>query len=223
MPSPIRHPRRPPSDEGTGAAPGIVHPNDRILVEVSLSRTSAGSDWQGEAAGRSGSGRVAGISSIDGAWVSALPTAMGARASTRRSVSGFRAGNRRPEGPRVFRREIRCRPSVPIIHRVSCPCSCSEREPHVLLMALSLPEAGFASIAYATMAVCRVSSPDARLSALQGSAARHSSRNNKPARPPSTALLRPCGCGVDRIGLIERHRGRDGRGLGNTKTGDYHG
>src|SRR6202453_3249395 len=64
-----------------------------------------------------------------------------------------------------------------------------------------MPEAGYASISYAAMAAGRVSSPDARFSALQGSAARHSSRNNNPSRPPSSAALRPCGCGVDRFGL----------------------
>src|ERR1700677_5154978 len=80
-----------------------------------------------------------------------------------------------------------------------------------------MPEAGFALIAYAATAAGRVSSPDAGFSALQGSAARHSSRNNKPARPPSSALLRPFGCGVDRIGLIDRRRGREGRGARKQK------
>ena len=42
--------------------------------------------------------------------------------------------NRRPGGQRVSRPEVRRQPSVPVNHgSVSCPYSCSGREPHVLL------------------------------------------------------------------------------------------
>ena len=35
--------------------------------------------------------------------------------------------------------------------------------------------------------------------------------------PPSSAALRPCGCVADRIRLADRHRGRGGLGLENSK------
>src|SRR5258708_11467000 len=41
----------------------------------------------------------------------------------------------------------------------------------------------------------------------------HSSRAKKVSPPPSSAVLRPCGCVVDRLRPSDRHRGRDGRGL----------
>src|SRR5258706_15525511 len=41
----------------------------------------------------------------------------------------------------------------------------------------------------------------------------HSSRTKKVSPPPSSAALRPRGCVVDRLRPVDRHRGRDGRGL----------
>jgi len=42
----------------------------------------------------------------------------------------------------------------------------------------------------------------------------HSSRAKKVPPPPSSAVLRPAsGCVVDRLRPVDRHRGRDGRGL----------
>jgi hypothetical protein len=45
----------------------------------------------------------------------------------------------------------------------------------------------------------------------------HSSRGKKVTPPPSSAALRPKGCGVDRLRLSDRHRGCGGRGLENSK------
>ena len=46
----------------------------------------------------------------------------------------------------------------------------------------------------------------------------HSSRGKKVSPPPSSAALRPAsGCVVDRLRLADRHRGRGGRGLENSK------
>jgi len=45
----------------------------------------------------------------------------------------------------------------------------------------------------------------------------HSSRAKKVSPPPSSAALRPGGCVVDRLRPDDRHRGRGGRGLANSK------
>lgn len=45
----------------------------------------------------------------------------------------------------------------------------------------------------------------------------HSSRGKKVSPLPSSAALRLNGCGVDRLRLSDRHRGRGGRGLENSK------
>src|SRR5260370_32578174 len=47
-------------------------------------------------------------------------------------------------------------------------------------------------------------------------------RKHAPAKagvspPPSSAVLRPCGCVVDRLRPDDRHRGRDGRGARTAK------
>jgi hypothetical protein len=46
----------------------------------------------------------------------------------------------------------------------------------------------------------------------------HSSRGKKVSPPPSSAVLRPArGCVADRLRPVDRHRGRDGRGLESSK------
>jgi hypothetical protein len=41
----------------------------------------------------------------------------------------------------------------------------------------------------------------------------HSSRGKKVSPPPSFAALRPCGCVVDRLRPVDRHRDREGGGI----------
>jgi hypothetical protein len=57
-----------------------------------------------------------------------------------------------------------------------------------------------------------------RAQAALGPRSAHSSRGKKVSRPPSSAALRPAsGCVVDRLRPPDRHRGRGGRGLENSK------
>ena len=49
----------------------------------------------------------------------------------------------------------------------------------------------------------------------------HSSRDKKLARLASFATLRPaCRCVANRLRPVDRHRGRDGRGLENSEQGE---
>ena len=55
----------------------------------------------------------------------------------------------------------------------------------------------------------------------QGPRPAHSSRGKKLSGLTSSAALRPAsGCGVGRLRSVDRHRGRDGRGLENSEQGE---
>jgi hypothetical protein len=107
------------------------------------------------------------------------------------------------EGVTISRRpsfgvEQRVLPKSPL----QSPCSIAATWP---LDGLIWPEDGFASIALPqrltpTSFPCRLR--------------RHSSRIKQVGASPSSAALRPAvECGVDRSRPVDRHRGRDGRGL----------
>src|SRR5258708_35368657 len=73
------------------------------------------------------------------------------------------------------------------------------------------------------MAAVSLSSPGLatpRFQSARGPRFAHSSRAKKVSPPPSSAALRPSGCVVDRLRPVDRHRGRDGRGLEQPRRND---
>jgi hypothetical protein len=106
-----------------------------------------------------------------------------------------------PEDP-----DLLCNPFD--VRHVSSPDAVSARATHVASDGLIWPKDGSASIAWAATAAVRLSSPG-----LRPFLARQESLT-----PPSSAALRPeDGCVVDRLRPADRHRGRGGRGLENSK------
>src|SRR5262249_26191996 len=100
-------------------------------------------------------------------------------------------------------------PRFPPPHLPQC---CRSGASHVASDGLIWPKDGCASIAWAAMAVMRLSSPGLRP---------FLARAKKVSPPPSSAGLRPAdGCVVDRLRPEDRPRRRDGRGLEQQRRSD---